>query len=66
MTLYDEVVFLRDPWLFGIGRITSVREDGRLLVEWPGKDGGEPCEEIHEAHDLELADVWLDAQRAVA
>lgn len=51
----DRVVYVRDPLLFGVGEVDSVRADGRLWVVW--SDGSR---EVHDAHEFELEAVWRE------
>jgi hypothetical protein len=53
----DAVVVLADPWLHGAGVIDEVLRDGRLLVLFHGER-----EEVFDAHELELLDVWIVGQ----
>jgi hypothetical protein len=56
----DAVVYLQDPYLHGAGVIDEVLKDGRLLVLFAGER-----EEVFDAHELELLEVWLSVQEPV-
>lgn len=51
----DAVVVIADPWLHCAGVIDEVLKDGKLLVLFHGER-----EEIFDAHELELLDVWIE------
>jgi phage tail protein X len=57
----DDIIYVRHPGLFGVGRIVRVLPNGRLRIRFPDDDFQE-----FDAQELELWDVWRDRKKAAA
>ena len=62
MTVGDRVVVLEDVLNYGVGAIQGFTRDGRINVVFPGYGKLPPHREDFDAHELELASVWMQAR----